>query len=193
MEEIVTEQTTTDLVAALSQTFDHAHRIISGVEPGQLGNPTPCTEWNVGQLLSHTVGVVANIGNALTGHPAGDPGATVLSSDPARQFRSAADSTLAAWREVGLDGETDIGAGPMPRQDAIGVNLLDTATHSWDIARATGQAEELPPELADLVLHLCRGLLTDEIRSFAGFAPAVDPGPNAGPTDRLVAFQGRRP
>ena len=42
---------------------------------------------------------------------------------------------LAAWTARGLEGQIDIGAGPMPAVAGISINLLDTTTHSWDIAR----------------------------------------------------------
>ena len=74
-----------------------------------------------------------------------------------------------------------------------GINLLDTATHSWDIARATSQAADLPDELAATVLSVCQGFVTDEIRTYAGFDPAVPVTADAGPTDQLVAVLGRRP
>jgi uncharacterized protein (TIGR03086 family) len=183
-----------DLIAALGQTFDHAQGVIGGVKPDQLGNATPCTEWDVKALLAHTIGVIGGIGAALSaGGPNDAPKEIELSDDVAGQFRAVADSTLAAWKAAGLEGETNIGAGPMPRQAAISINLLDTATHSWDLARATGQHEELPADLAGVILGICRGLVTDDIRGFAGFAPAVEVDPDASPTHQLVAFLGRHP
>ncbi len=182
-----------DLISALTQTFDHTHGVIAGVKPEQLGNPTPCSEWDVRGLLSHTLGVVAGIGAAVGSDPPSAPDSFVLADDPAAQFQALADRTLAAWTAAGLDGETNIGAGPMPRQAAIGINLLDTATHSWDIARATGQPEALPAELAAVVLGLCKQIVTDEVRGFAGFAPAVAVADDADATTQLVAFLGRQP
>ena len=81
----------------------------------------------------------------------------------------------------------------MPVPAGMSINLLDTATHSWDIARATGQDANLPDALAVTVLAVCHGFVSDEIRQFAGFDPAVAVGADAGPTDQLVAFLGRRP
>jgi uncharacterized protein (TIGR03086 family) len=75
----------------------------------------------------------------------------------------------------------------------MSINLLDTATHSWDIARASGQDANLPDALAETVLAVCHGFVTDDIRKFAGFDPPVPVGADAGPTERLVAFLGREP
>ena len=183
-----------DLLDALAQTFDHTTAIVGGVQPDQLDASTPCREWDVRALLGHTIGVVVNIGRGVNGEELlADMNAFPLDADLGAQFKSAGEHTLAAWTARGLDGEVNIGAGPMPAPAGLGINLLDTATHSWDIARATGQAAELPDELAATVLSVCQGFLTDEMRTFAGFDPAVPVAAAAGPTDQLVAFLGRRP
>ena len=70
---------------------------------------------------------------------------------------------------------------------------MDTSTHAWDLARATGQPEDLPAELASLILEICHSFVTDEIRNFAGFAPAVGVSADASSTTKLVAFLGRKP
>jgi uncharacterized protein (TIGR03086 family) len=181
-----------DLIAALGQTFSHTSGVIAAVRPDQLDNPTPCAEWDLRALLGHTIGVVDNIGGAVRGEELRDPAAFTV-TDAAAQFRAAADATLAAWTAAGLDGETNIGAGPMPKQAAISINLLDTAMHSWDIARATGQPAALPKDLATMVLGICKGFITDEVRGFAGFAPPVDVAADADPTTQLAAFLGRQP
>ena len=183
-----------DLLDALAQTFDHTTTIVGGVQPEQLDTSTPCRDWDVRALLGHTIGVVVNIGRGVNGEELlADMNAFPLDADIGAQFQSAGEHTLAAWTARGLDGEVNIGAGPMPAPAGLGINLLDTATHSWDIARATGQAAELPDELAATVLSVCQGFLTDEMRTFAGFDPAVPVPADAGPTDQLVAFLGRRP
>jgi uncharacterized protein (TIGR03086 family) len=81
----------------------------------------------------------------------------------------------------------------MPAHAGIGINLLDTTTHSWDVARATGQRAELPDELATTVLVVAHGIVDDDTRRFAGIAPAVPVAADASPTDQLVAFLGRQP
>ena len=183
-----------ELLDALSQTFDHASKVVGGVQADQLAAPTPCREWDVQQLLSHTMGVVANMGRGARGDALlADINAFPLESDLGAQFRAEADRTLSAWTARGLDGEVDIGAGPMPVNAGLSINLLDTATHSWDVARATGQDPHLPDELAETVLAVCQGVVTDEIRGFAGFDPAVSIASDASPTDRLAAFLGRQP
>jgi uncharacterized protein (TIGR03086 family) len=168
-----------ELIDALEQTFDHAHRVIANVRADQLGAPTPCAEWDVRQLLEHAVGDA--------------PAPFVLGPDPASQFREAADGALAGWRTPGVfDRIVDGGAGPMPGRVLAGINLLDTATHSWDLATATGQPAALPDAVAETALEACRATISPEIRP-GRFGPEVTAPANAGPTERLVAFLGRQP
>lgn len=183
-----------ELLDGLARTFDHAAEVIAGVQPDQLGAPTPCREWDVRTLVGHTLGVVTNMGRGARGEQLlADLNALQSDVDLAAQFRTEADRTLDAWRTRGFDGEVNIGAGPMPVRAAVSINLLDTATHSWDLARATGQSEDLPDDLAATVLAVGEGLVTDQVRSIAGFDPPVAVAADATPTDQLVAFLGRRP
>ncbi len=183
-----------EMLDALSQTFDHTITIVSGVASDQLGAPTPCREWTVRDLLAHTTGVIVNMGLGASGQSLlPDVNAVELDGDFGAQFSNVAARTLAAWTTRGLDGELDIGAGPMPAAAGISINLLDTTTHSWDIARATGQDPEIPDELATYVLAVAGGVVSADIRAAAGFDPAIVLPAGSSATDQLVAFLGRQP
>ncbi len=183
-----------EMLDALSQTFDHATKVVAGVGPDQLDAATPCREWDVRALLAHSLGVIVNAGRGVSGQDLlASTNSYPLDADLAAQFRIEADRTLAAWTTHGLDGEVNIGAGPMPAQAALSVNLIDTATHSWDIAHATSQDGNLPDELAVTILAVAQGFVTDALRGFVGFDAPVPVGSDARPTDQLVAFLGRHP
>jgi uncharacterized protein (TIGR03086 family) len=182
-----------DLHEALTDAFDHTTKVLSGVSPDALDRPTPCTEWDLRTLLAHMLGVVANMGRGARDEPLSPDDELTLDADLASQFRTVADGTLAAWATRAPDDMVNVGAGPMPAMAAMSINLLDTAVHSWDVARSTGQDGQLSPDLATTVLRAAHGIVNDDIRAFAGFAPPVPVADDANPTDRLVAFLGRRP
>ena len=179
-----------DLIDSLGQAFQHAHGVIGNVRPDQYTEPTPCEEWTVQDLLTHMIGVVAGLGAAARG----EPGARFeLARDPAAQFQETATSTLAAWSTPGaLDRTVDGGPGPMPGRVLAGINLLDTATHTWDLATATGQSPTLPDGVATVALEVSRATISPEVRT-GRFGPEVAAPANAGPTEQLVAFLGRTP
>ena len=183
-----------ELLDALAQTFDHAVRVVAGVQPDQLDGATTCRDWDVRALVAHMTGVVMNMGRGASGAELlADINAVPVEPDFGTQFRGEADRTLAAWVARGLDGEVNVGAGPMPARVGIGINVFDTATHSWDIARATGQDANLPDDVAATALAACQSIVTDDTRKFAGFDPAVAVGAAGSPTEQLVAFLGRQP
>jgi len=183
-----------ELVDGLDQAFDHTHQVISGIRPEQMADPTPCSEWDVRALLTHVVGVATNLGAAAKGQaPAGSPNDLPLSDDPAAQYRAAADAALDGFRAPGaLEKTMDAGPGPLPGSAYAGILLLDTATHSWDLAQATGQESALDPACARLALDAARQIVNPDLRP-GRFGPEVPVGDDAGPTEQLVAFLGRQP
>jgi uncharacterized protein (TIGR03086 family) len=179
-----------DLLDSLEQTFDHAHDVIAGVRAAQYDDKTPCAEWTVRDLLDHMIGVVAGLGAAAAGKP---PRPFVLAADPAAQFEAAAAAAMEAWRAPGvLEAIVDAGPGPMQGHVLAGINLLDTATHTWDLATATGQPAALPDEVATAALEASRATISPEIRP-GRFGPEVAAPAGAAATDALVAFLGRTP
>ena len=71
----------------------------------------------------------------------------------------------------------------------------DVFAHGWDLASATGQATELDPALATLLLGQMKAFLPDAMRGPDGeapFGPALPAPASASPAAKLAAFLGRR-
>jgi uncharacterized protein (TIGR03086 family) len=85
------------------------------------------------------------------------------------------------------------GFGDMPAIALMGLSSTDTFTHSWDLARATGQDTNLAPELAAALLEQSRVSIQPEFRSDEGtlFGPEQTAPAGASPADQLAAFLGR--
>ena len=179
-----------EILEALDLTFQHAQQVIGNVRPDQLDNKTPCPEWTVRDLLEHQIGVVAGLGAAAAGEPRPE---FTLAADPAAQFAEVSAVTMQAWRAPGaLERTVDAGPGPMPGRVLAGINLLDTATHTWDLATATGQPAALPPDVAETAVEECQAIVSPELR-VGRFGPEVAAPAGADATTRLVAFLGRTP
>src|SRR5438874_11094586 len=115
-----------ELIDSLEQTFTQAEGVIANVGEAQYADKTPCSEWTVGDLLEHMIGVVAGLGAAAGGQPRAP---FVLAADPAAQFQDTAAGALEAWRSPGvMDRIIEAGPGPMPGRVLASINLLDTAT-----------------------------------------------------------------
>lgn len=179
---------------ALAGVYAQARAIVAGTTADQYDAPTPCSEWNVRELLNHTIGVVHGLASAAAGEAAPEGDAPDFTADDTvAAFDQATARSLAAWRADGvLDSMLQVGPIEMPAQAAIGINMLDTLTHAWDLAVATGQDRSLDPELAEAALGAAQMTISDEIRP-GRFGPAVPISDDAPAHDRLAAFLGRTP
>ena len=77
----------------------------------------------------------------------------------------------------------------------INIATIDTFTHGWDLARATGQPTDLDPELAAALLGFAQAFLSDAMRgpdSASPFGAQVEAPAGATPADQLAAFLGRQ-
>jgi uncharacterized protein (TIGR03086 family) len=185
-----------EILKQLECAFDTTGRIVAGVRPDQLSEPTPCKEWDVRTLLGHVTGVVTRFGSTARRESPPDQEPTdEIADDYAGAFRAAAESTLAAWASPGaLDGTCRLPIGlELPATAAASINVVDTLVHGWDMASATGQSVTIDPALAAAALEFCQQAITDDIRNSGSFGPILPVADDAPPTDRLVGFLGRQP
>src|SRR5580704_12636345 len=179
---------------AMAQT----ETVVAAVEPDQLTLPTPCTEFDVRELLSHMVGGLNRIaimgegGDALAVAPRADG---VPDDGWLTAYRTASSRARAAWADdATLDALIEVPWGKVPGRIALSGYVQEILTHGWDLARATGKPTELDPELASWVLAVARQILPPEPRGGEiPFDPPVPVPPDAGPYARLAAWLGRQP
>jgi uncharacterized protein (TIGR03086 family) len=185
------------MLELLEGAFASTGARIAKVTPADLDRSTPCSAWVVRDLLNHTTGVVARFGAAAsrTVSPYG-PDHDFVGTDPASVFDQIAEATLQAWAQPGaFDGTTKLGGGAeLPAQAAANINFLDTLIHGWDLSKALGDDPTLDPVLATAGYEVAERALKDRPRGpDQAFMPALLVPADASPTERLVAFLGRRP
>ena len=177
-----------DVLEALERTADHAEQLVAGVRPEHHPLPTPCGDWDVRTLLNHTVAGAGAFGRMLRDEP---PlwMADHLTGDPVATFRAGVQDSLAAWRAGGLARTVEpLGGLPLAELQA-----LDLLVHGWDLARATGQPDELPADVAARAWAVWSEVPVDVGRSMGQFGPEV-PVPAGAPVgDRLLGLLGRDP
>jgi uncharacterized protein (TIGR03086 family) len=193
---------TDDLDADLIETYERTARriggVVSAVRPGQLHDPTPCTEWDVEALLDHIVATV----RAYT--MIAEEGAIdydrMRVPDLAARFASAYDEAVAAamvaWRRPGvLDEPCRHRLGPMPRRDALAFHHADLLLHGWDLCVATGQDATIDPDAAAVALTALTTTtpIPGELRDAGVYGRERDVDARAGVADRLLALSGRSP
>src|SRR4051794_32919435 len=129
--------------------------VLGRVRDDQLSAPTPCTEATLGDLIDHLDGLSVAFTAAATKTPL-EGGSQAPSADASRlgdDWRTRIPERLtalaAAWREPGAwTGMTQAGGQDLPGEVAGVIALDEVVVHGWDIAVASGQAWDCPPELA---------------------------------------------
>ncbi|MET0997133.1 MAG: TIGR03086 family metal-binding protein [Marmoricola sp.] len=157
-----------------------------------LTQPTPCAEWDLGQLLVHMDdSLVAMAEAAELGYVRLDP--QPLTGDPGQLVDlivQRACRTRAAWQERLTSAPMGVGDLALGRDTIALVGALEIAVHGWDVARATGQDVRLPEDLAVRLYDVALVVVPPDERG-RRFGPVV-PVPSSAPMSiRLLAHLGR--
>ncbi len=179
-----------DPLIAHQRAQDVFSGVLAVVTPQQMGAPTPCAEWTVGELIEHVIGgnekVVLRAG--LRSEPDGSWPADLIEAH--RRGAAAAQQVFAAPDGMTIMFELPI--GPVPGSWFLWMRTTDALVHAWDLARATGHSTDLDPELASHLLAGSRRLATGALRGpgkvFGDSQPCDQARP---PADQLAAFLGR--
>jgi uncharacterized protein (TIGR03086 family) len=168
---------------------------IGALAPDDLGRQTPCSEWNVLELVAHSIGAMEYYAQLAGGAENVRPVVVDLGpgDDLVGRFDEAASRGLAAWSEPGaLDHRVRMVLGRMPGREALSVHVGDLSIHAWDLATTRGSALELPDDIAAAALATWEDVFARLNRGTA-FGEAVAVAADASPTARLVAYCGRTP
>jgi len=176
--------------------------LVEEVDDADLGKPTPCPDYTVGDLLDHIGGLALAFTSAARKEhglnasppPAGDR-ANLGSDWRARIPRDLA--TLAeAWTAPDAwEGMTKIAGMEMPAGVVGTVGLNEVVTHGWDLARATGRPFQIDDTTIDACLEFIGPISQPGMEGARqpAFGPVVAPADDAPPVDRLIALTGREP
>ena len=183
-----------DQIDVFNRAVDQTGRIVSGVQKGQLGDPTPCADWDVKALLNHTISVVMMFDKAARGaefdgtHFANDN----VGDDPGASYAAAATKLHEAVAKPGvIDATWNMPFGAVPGDAAVGFATLEVAQHGWDVAKATGQRPDFDDEVTEAGIAAAQAAPAELVRNPGVFGPEADCPERAPLADRLAAFLGR--
>jgi uncharacterized protein (TIGR03086 family) len=171
---------------------------VAAVRPDQLGDRTPCTEYDVRQLLGHLVAVLHRV--AAVGRGA-DPFSVPLVLDGVPDdgwptaVASAAADVAGVWADDALlERVVTLPFGTVPGAAALASYAGEITTHTWDLAVATGQSPAWDDEVVAVGLTAIRAKLPTASRGpQIPFGDAVPVPVGAPAVDQLVGWQGRDP
>lgn len=204
-----------DLRGPLFAAQEWVAALLEGVGPQQLSNPTPCTDYDVRELIAHLALVQDKITGFGTDHrdlyrdhsmspeqltAAAEALAVACVDDVApdqwaTQSRARTAAAVESWTDDVLDTPIQLGWGPiLPGRIVAGIYLMEVLAHGWDLATATGQPSEAPHAVAQVGLLAAQQGLPEAPRGVevgVPFGEVVPAAPDAGPTERLANWTGR--
>lgn len=165
---------------------------VLGVGPGGWDASTPVPEWRARDVVGHLIGWVRSF---LAGSDVELAPVPSVADDPVGAWEShrAAIQVLLDDPVTTTRSFTNPHIGELPLDEAIDrFYTTDVFLHTWDLARATGQADTLDPEVCEALLA---GMIPieDSMRRSGQYGPKVDVPETAPVQDRLLAFIGRDP
>ena len=158
---------------------------------------TPCTEWNVRQLVNHVVGLHHRVARLVRDGSRKEYIAT-------REDNWIGIDHIAAWREgiraldeaINDAPSLDVTVAyriPVSAREVIGLTAFDTAVHTWDVSRAIGVSEQLDDGLARFALDFMQWLRSQpELASLFDSTKSELPR-GATAQARLLQLAGREP
>ncbi|WP_214414455.1 TIGR03086 family metal-binding protein [Sphaerisporangium fuscum] len=175
--------------------------IVAKATPEDLGRPTPCEGWTLGDLLAHMTVQHHGFAAAAEGDGA-DPAVwrvEPLGADAVPAYLKAAERVTAAFAVEGvLERRFDLaefGDGGMtfPAPQAIGFHFIDYLVHGWDVARALDVPFSPEPDVVEAAWPIAEAVPDGEprLKPGAAFRPRLDAPGDATRFDRILAMLGR--
>jgi uncharacterized protein (TIGR03086 family) len=188
-----------DSLTTMEKVLETTMRVVDGIEPSQLGNPTPCSEWNVRDVLNHMTSGAEMVAISLNeGGISPERFGELMTEDHlGTDYKGAVHGAFAragvALQAPGaLDKMLTMPFGTMPGSAVLDTGIFDVATHAWDLARGTGQRTDFDPEVLASAIELARKLIPD-LRAMGLYGPEVTVADDTPMQDRLAALAGRTP
>jgi uncharacterized protein (TIGR03086 family) len=182
------------------RAYEQAAAAVSAITPEQLPLPTACLKYDVAGLIDHIVGAGHRIVSMGEGKPVvGDDFPHIELADAPGELQQARKAAEAAWGDDHkLDATITMPWGETyDGYTVVNMYLAELATHTWDLAAATGQLSSLDTGLAPRALEGARAMLKPEYRNLmedgSPFGAEVEAPADATDWERLAAFMGRQP
>lgn len=181
-----------DIPGVLKSAAAVARPVVEGVTEARFGDPTPCAEYDVKELLNHLFLVVTNF-QALAKGGTADFSTTPdrLTGDWRGEFGAETERLVEAWSAPEALEGVSAGMG-LPQPVVAKMILLDLTIHAWDLARATGRDFTPDPRAVSVLLGFL-GDMAPMARANGVFGEEVEVGDDATDFERLLGGSGRDP
>ena len=178
------------------RSVDEFDARMAAVRDLDMDKPTPCSEWNVRDLINHLVyedkwavpllagKTIAEVGDQFEGDLVGD--------DPHLAWKLASEEVKAAAQEPGaMERTVHLSFGDFSGGDYLDQLTADHLVHGWDLAKATSGQENLDPELIEHV-YKWAAPIEDVLKGSGAYGEKIETPEGADMQTKLLAVFGRR-
>lgn len=188
-----------DLRELHRRVMDVSTSVVAQVRPDQLDLRTPCSAWDLGQLLAHMIGQNHGFAAVADGETSDRSVWAVrpVVDDPAKEYAASAERVVSAFaaddlyeREFWLP---EIRGGvTLPAETGVSFHFIDYVVHSWDVARAIDVPVSFEDDVLAAALPIAEAVPDGANRTAPGaaFQPRLAVNP-AETFDRVLALLGR--
>ncbi len=178
-----------------NRSVDSTIDFVSSVVDSAWENDTPCTDWNVKDVVNHIVyenvwmvalfngRTIEEVGNEFEGDLVGD--------DPIGVYNRTANDVKAIIAQPDAMTRTcQISSGPVSGAEYSKQLFLDTLIHGWDIAVGSKQDAKLDDYLVQMCTPLAQ-MIADNDDYRAAFATPIGDSGSDSPQTHLLGLLGR--
>jgi uncharacterized protein (TIGR03086 family) len=151
-------------------------QLMTALRAGQLDAWTPCEDFDVRSLSGHLIGTARRGMATARRIPTREiPHVVTDVPDPelAATYATVAASIREAWSPLAAADAVVAPWGPCTALEAARGFTVETITHGWDLAVATGQPSAAPNGIADRCLAYAASVIPDRLRGTMYDAPVT--------------------
>jgi uncharacterized protein (TIGR03086 family) len=174
-------------VELLERSLGYTRTALVAVRSDDLGSPTPCRRWTLGQLLAHMEDGLDAFTEAAGGQVTTTP--TEASRPAVDRLQVKACHLLGLWSGAPPAG-VDVEGARVATELLVATAALEITVHGWDVARAVRLDHAVPEAFAGRLLDVAGLVVTPEDRGVRFDEPVPQP-PGASYAARLLGHLGR--
>ncbi len=154
-------------------------------------NPSPCEGWTARDIVGHLTEWIPGFFSA---HGVEFPAGPSVQDDPVGAWEAVQSTIAKALADPALASkQVELPFGTQSFADTVDMIVTgDVFTHTWDLARATGQSEALDPDQLQRMIEGMSSMPEEALRADGMFGPRVDVPADADDQTRFLAYAGRR-
>lgn len=177
------------------RALDQTEKFISEIGDDQWEKESINPGWSIRDLVNHIVSENFWVPDMVEGKHIEEVGdkydGDMLGENPLKAYKRSAKAADEAFSIPGaLSRLCHLSYGDIPVKDYLKHRFNDVLIHGWDVAKSTGQNDNLPLDLVDALYKLDL-VEEDSFRSSGMFGSKVEVEDNADTQTKLLAILGR--